>query len=93
MVIIYLLKISGDVEEDTGPDHYSAQYLTICLWTLNSIAAHNFIKVAILKAYLRVHEMYIVYFTKLTSILLFELMMIICKFLGTAPLGLIMLQT
>ena len=39
---------------------YSAQYSTICHWNLNSIAAHNFIKIALLKAYLSVHKMDIV---------------------------------
>ena len=36
------------------------QYLTICHWNLNIIAAHNFIKVVLLKAYHSVHEMEIV---------------------------------
>ena len=59
-----LIKISGDVEENPGPKRYSAQYLTICHWNLNSIAAHNFIKVALLKAYLSVHEMDITYISE-----------------------------
>ena len=50
-LFIRLIKISGDVEENPGPKRYSAQYLTICCWNLNNIAAHNFIKVAPLKAY------------------------------------------
>ena len=36
---------------------YFAQYLAICHWNLNSIAVHNFIKIALLKAYLSVHNM------------------------------------
>ena len=36
------------------------QYLTIFHWNLNSIAAHNFINMALLKAYLSVHEMDII---------------------------------
>ena len=32
------------------------QYLTICHWNLGSTPAHNFIKVALLKAHLSVHE-------------------------------------
>ena len=54
---IRLVNLSGDIEKDPGPKCYSAQYLTICHWNLNSIAAHNFIKVALLKAYLSVHSM------------------------------------
>ena len=56
MVIIRLNKVSGYVEENSGPKRYSAQYLAICHWNLNSITAHNFIKMALLKAYLSVHE-------------------------------------
>ena len=54
---IHLVNLSGDVEKNPGPKSYSAQYLTICHWNLNSIAAHNFIKIALLKAYLSVHKM------------------------------------
>ena len=57
---IHLVNLSGDVEKNPGPKSYSAQYLTICHCTLNSIAAHNFIKIALLKAYLSVHKMDIV---------------------------------
>ena len=56
MLFIRLVKLNGDVEENPGPKRYSAQCLTICHWNLNSIAAHNFITVALLKAYLSVHE-------------------------------------
>ena len=53
---IRLINLSGDIEKNPGPKSYSAQYLTICHWNLNSIAAHNFIKVALLKAYFPVHN-------------------------------------
>ena len=43
-----------------GPESHSVQYLTICHWNLNSITAHNFIKIALLKAYLLVQKMDIV---------------------------------
>ena len=57
---IHLVNLSGDVEKNPGPKSYSAQYLTICHWNLNSIAAHNFIKIALLKTDLSVHKMDIV---------------------------------
>ena len=62
---IHLVNLSGylkktDVEKNTGPRSYCAQYLTICHWNLNSIAAHNFTKIAFLKACLSVHKMDIV---------------------------------
>ena len=59
-LFIHLIKISGDVEENPGPKRYSAQYLTICHWNLNNIPVHNFIKVALLKVYLSVHEVVII---------------------------------
>ena len=59
-LFIHLIKISDDVEENPRPKCYSAQYLTIFHWNLNNIAAHNFINVALLKAYLSVHEMGII---------------------------------
>ena len=63
-LFIRLIKRSGDVEENPGPKRYSAQYLTICHWNLNSIVAHNFIKVALLKTYLSIHEMDIMCLSK-----------------------------
>ena len=57
---IHLVNLSGDVQKNPGPKSYSAQYLIICHWNLNSIAAHNFTKIARLKAYLSVHKMDIV---------------------------------
>ena len=44
---------------------YSAQYLTISHWNLNRTAAHNFIKVALLKVYLSVHDMDIVWLSEI----------------------------
>ena len=59
-MFICLIKKSGGVEENLGPKRYSVNYLTICYWNLNSIVAHNVIKVALLKTYLSVHEMDII---------------------------------
>ena len=90
--IVRLVNLSGDVEKNSGPKSYSAQYLAICHWNLNSIAAHNFTKIALLKAYLSVHKNILYAFLKYFLILLSQLMMIICKFLGTAPLELTIRQ-
>ena len=57
---IHLVNLSGDVEKNPGPKSYSAQDLTICHWNQNSIASHNFTKIALLKAYLSVHKMDII---------------------------------
>ena len=58
---IHSVKLSGNVEKNVGAKSYSAKYLTICYWNLNSIAAHDFIKIALLKAHLSAHKMDIVH--------------------------------
>ena len=47
--IFYLIKLSGDIEENSSPKLNSSQ-------NLNSIAAHNFIKVSLLIAYNSIHK-------------------------------------
>ena len=54
--VFYLIKLSGDIEENPGPKLNSSQKLSICHWNLNSIAAHNFIKVSLLIAYNSIHK-------------------------------------
>ena len=54
-LFIPLINISDNVEYP-GSKRYSVQYLSICHWNLNSIAAHNYIKLVLLKAYLSIHE-------------------------------------
>ena len=54
-----MVNLNGDSEKNPGPKSYS-----ICHWSLNSIAAHNFIKIALLKAYLSFHKMDIVCFSE-----------------------------
>ena len=40
-----VLKLSGDIEENPGPKPSSNQSFSICHWNLNSMSAHNYIKV------------------------------------------------
>ena len=54
------LLLSGDIETNTGPRRTLNNHFTICHWNLNSISAHNFVKVQLLKAYLAVHKFDIV---------------------------------
>ena len=48
---IHLVNLSGDVKKNAGPKSYSAQYLTVCHWNLNSITALNLIKTAYFSVY------------------------------------------
>ena len=51
-----LLLLCGDVEINPGPKQNTAKKITICHWNLNSIAAHNFVKLVLLKAYNSVYK-------------------------------------
>ena len=54
------IKCSGDIEENPGPKPNSCEYLSICHWNLNSISAHNFIKMLLLHAYISVNKIDII---------------------------------
>ena len=47
---------SGDIEKNPGPKPNSYQCFSICHWNLNSITAHNFLKVSLLRAYITAHS-------------------------------------
>ena len=51
-----LVKLSGDVEENPGPKPKPCQSFSICHWNVNSVSAHNFSKVSLLRAYIPVHK-------------------------------------
>ena len=53
---ILLITRSGDVELSPGPKRKAAQTLSICHWNLNSICAHNFAKLSLLRSYVSVHK-------------------------------------
>ena len=46
-----LLLPCGDVQLNPGSKQNTAKKISICYWNLNSIAAHNFAKLVLLKAY------------------------------------------
>ena len=51
-----VLKLSSDIEENPGSKPSSNQSFSICHWNLNSIFAHNYIKVSLLRAYTSTHK-------------------------------------
>ena len=51
-----LMKRSGDIEQNPGPKPRSCQSFSVCHWNLNSILAHNFIKLSPLRPYITVHK-------------------------------------
>ena len=54
--VLYLIKLSEDIEENSGSKLNTSQKLSICHWNLNRIGAHNFIKVSLLIAYSSIHK-------------------------------------
>ena len=54
-----LLLLSGD-ELNPGPQRNSSNVFSICHWNLNSISAHIYAKVFLLKAYIAIHKFDIV---------------------------------
>ena len=49
-----LVSFSNDVEVNLGPNRKPNDALSICNWNLNSMSAHNFAKLYLLKAYVTV---------------------------------------
>ena len=45
-----------NVELNSGPKRASTSNISICHWNLNSISAHNYIKLFLLKAYIAIHK-------------------------------------
>ena len=51
-----LLLLSADVELNPGPKCAFTGNISICHWYLNSISAHNYTKLFLLKAYIAIHK-------------------------------------
>ena len=51
-----MMHLSGDIEKRPGPKKDFSQTFSIGHWNLNILVAHNFTKVALLKAYLSVQK-------------------------------------
>ena len=51
-----IIRLRGDIEENPGSKRNSNQSFSICHWNLNSITAHNYLKVSLLRAYTSFHN-------------------------------------
>ena len=51
-----LVKLSGDVEENPSPKPSPCQSFSIYHWNVNSVSAHNFRKVSLLRDYISIHK-------------------------------------
>ena len=53
-----LILLCGDIDLNTGPKQNTANKIFIFHWNFNSIAAHNFAKLVLLKACSSIHKWY-----------------------------------
>ena len=51
-----LLMLCGEIESNPGPRSNSSQSFSICHLNLNSIAAHNFSKISLLRVYSAIYN-------------------------------------
>ena len=58
------IKWSDNIEENPGPKPNSCECLSICHWYLSSIYAHNFIKLSLLRAYISINKIDIIYLSE-----------------------------
>ena len=55
-----LLLLGGDIELNPGPRQSSINSFSICHWNLNSLSAHNYAKIFLLKAYIMICRLNII---------------------------------
>ena len=67
-----LVSLSGDVDVNPVPNRKPNEALSIFRWNLNSISAHNFTKLHLLKAYVTVHKLDIICLTRNISCIPFD---------------------
>ena len=55
-----LILLGGDVELNPGSKQSSINAFSICHWNLNSLSAHNYAKIFLLKAHIAIHRLDII---------------------------------
>ena len=55
-ILVILLLLFGDIETNPSQNPGYSNSFSFCHWNLNSIAAHNFIKMSLLQAYNAIHR-------------------------------------
>ena len=50
-----MILLGSDVELNPGTKQSSINSFSICYWNLNSLSAHNYAKIFLLKAYIAIH--------------------------------------
>ena len=55
---------SGNIEENPRPKPNSCRSFAISHWNLNSISAHNFLKLSLIQVYITVHNFDVIYLSE-----------------------------
>ena len=58
------IRQSGDIETNPGPKPNPCHSFSICHWNLNSLTAHNYLKVSLLRACVAVMKFDVVYLSE-----------------------------
>ena len=53
--MVLLLLRSGDIEKNPGPKKSSV--FNFCHWNLNSLAAHDFVEITLIEAFITTHNL------------------------------------
>ena len=56
--------LNSDAELNPGPKHASTSNISICHWNLNGISAHNYIKMFLLKDYIVIPKVDIIWLSE-----------------------------
>ena len=51
-----IIRLNGNIEKNPGPKRSSNQSFSICHWNLNSVNAHNYLRISLLRAYISLHN-------------------------------------
>ena len=56
LYLFVLLQCHGDIELNPGPKNLKTKLFSVCHWNLNSLTAHNYSKLAQVKAYISMYK-------------------------------------
>ena len=54
--VLTIIRLSGDIEENPRPRFNANQSFSVCHWNLNSITAHNYLKISLLRGFISLHN-------------------------------------
>ena len=61
---VHVILMSGDIHTNPGPTNFNNGFFKFCHWNLNSIPAHNYIRISQLEAYTAQHNLDVIALTE-----------------------------